>query len=74
MLAAADHSAGAALRRRDGRIVRQRRVVQEGVGDVQAKAVHAALQPQIQHFQRRFARASAFIQFSLGCWRRNLWW
>ena len=32
------------------------RVVQKGVGDIQAKAVHAALQPQIQHLQRRLAR------------------
>ena len=40
-----------ARRRRNGGIVRQLRVMQIGIGDIEAKAVHAALQPAIQHLQ-----------------------
>ena len=45
------------LQSRNGRIIRLLFIVQEGVGDIQPEAVHAAIQPQVQHLQRRFARA-----------------
>ncbi len=64
---------GGALGRRHGRVVGQRRVVEIGVGDVEAEAVDTALQPELQHVERgTFAAGS--VQLSLGCWRRNLWW
>ena len=49
-----------------GRIVRQRCVVQIGIGDVQSKSVRAARQPMFQHVERSPARASiAPVQLGL---------
>ncbi len=57
MFAAAAHSAGPRIARGNGRIILQPGVMQKGIGDIEAKAVDAPRQPQIQHIQRRFARA-----------------